>query len=265
MIFGSGRKKWVGKTILLLVHLGFGRGKIKSIFSKMWLKFVGCEPVELEYHGIKLRLIPAGNNIESKILFGSRLREEKELQHIKAKIVNGVFFDIGANIGYYSLMAAKYGASRTVAFEPNPELAKRCRLNVELNQFSDRIELVEAALGERNGTVNLKLDDVDLGSSSIVSDVRGAREIVVPIVTLREVVTKMDVTRIDVLKIDVEGMEDRILKPFFLTAQKSILPKMVIIEDSSKSDWNWDILDWMLLNDYTVESHSRGNLILARQ
>jgi FkbM family methyltransferase len=265
MIFDSVRKKWLGRTILFLVYLGFGRGTTKGIFSKIWLKFIGYEPVDVKYHGIKLRLIPAGNTIESKILFGSRLREEEELQHIKAKIVDGVFFDIGANIGYYSLMAAKYGASRIVAFEPNPELAKRCRLNIELNQLSDRIELLEVALGEKNGTVNLKLDDVDLGSSSIVSDVRGAIEIAVPIVTLSEVVTKMDMPQIDVLKIDVEGMEDRILKPFFLTAQKSILPKMVIIEDSRKSDWNCDIIDWMLLNDYIIESHSRSNLILVRQ
>lgn len=265
MIPNSGRKKWVGGIILLLVRLGFGRGKLKGVLARFWLRFVGSEPVDVNYNGIKLRLTPDGNTIESKILFGSKVREEVELRHIKAKIGQGVFLDVGANIGYYSLMAARHGASRVVAFEPNPELAERFRLNVELNQFSDRIEVVEVALGEKKGTVNLMLDDVDLGSSSIVSDVRGNRAIPVDVAPLSEVLTKMDVTQIDVLKIDVEGMEDRILKRFFLTAEKSLLPKMVIIEDSSKSAWNWDIIEWMVLNDYTVEGQSRGNLILVRQ
>ena len=265
MNFASGRNKWVGKTILLLVRLGFGRGKLKGVFLKTWLKFVGCKHVDLNYHGIKLRLTPSGNTIESKILFGSKLREEEEIQHIKANILDGVFFDVGANIGYYSLMAAKHGATRVIAFEPNPELAKRCRLNIELNGFDNRIEVVEAALGEKKGTLRLMLDEVDLGSSSIVSNVRGTREIPVNVVSLNEVITKMGVSRIDVLKIDVEGMEDRILKPFFLTAQKSILPKMVIIEDTNKCVWNWDIIGWMLLGGYRIRGHSRGNMILVRQ
>jgi hypothetical protein len=108
------------------VRLGLGRWRLKHLFAKVWQMAVGTGPIDVVYHGIKLRLFPVGNTIESKILFSSRRREGKELDALAAVLSGGgVFFDIGANIGYYSMMAAKFGAGAVCAVEANPDLAEK--------------------------------------------------------------------------------------------------------------------------------------------
>ena len=52
---------------------------------------------------------------------------------------------------------------------------------------------------------------------------------------LLEVLIQESITRIDALKIDVEGAEERILIPFFNEAEKSLWPKLLIIEDARTS------------------------------
>ena len=60
------------------------------------------------------------------MFISSRLREGKELSIIQNYIKNGgIFLDIGANIGYYSLMAAKFGAKKVIGIEPNPIVLDR--------------------------------------------------------------------------------------------------------------------------------------------
>ena len=100
----------VGHLVRVAVRLGLGRGRLKQMFAKAWQVTVGTGPVDVVYHGIKLRLFPVGNTIESKILFSSRRREGKELDALATVLSGGgVFLDIGANIGYFTfLFAALY-------------------------------------------------------------------------------------------------------------------------------------------------------------
>ena len=67
-----------------------------------------------------------------------------------------LFVDIGANVGYYALLAAKrVGPSgAVVAIEASPSIACRLRENIALNGFTN-IEVVEAAVSERRKTLPL--------------------------------------------------------------------------------------------------------------
>jgi FkbM family methyltransferase len=58
-----------------------------------------------------------------------------------------VFYDLGANIGFFSLMAARLVGStgRVISFEPDAQIAARLRRNIELNGFSN-IAVVEAGV-----------------------------------------------------------------------------------------------------------------------
>jgi FkbM family methyltransferase len=257
--------RMVGHLVRAAVRLGLGRGRLKHVFAKAWQVAVGTGPVDVVYHGIKLRLFPVGNTIESKILFSSRRREGKELDALAAVLSNGgVFFDIGANIGYYSMMAAKFGAGAVCAVEANPDLAERCQRHAETNGFGDIVRVVPCALGGAFGTARLYLGSKDLGSSSIVKPSTDGGFLDVEMRPLLDVVQSCDVVAIDAMKIDVEGMESQILKPFFESAAPSLYPKMMIIEDSSQADWDWHVVDWMLANGYQIKDRSRGNLILTR-
>lgn len=63
---------------------------------------------------------------------------------------DSVFYDIGANAGFYSLLAARRGA-RVISIEPLPANASFVRRHAELNGYS-RIAVYELALSDRNGS-----------------------------------------------------------------------------------------------------------------
>lgn len=259
---GSYHLNKVDKAVLGAVRAGLSFGVLKKAFSNFWDSHHEDTPVDIEYHGVKLRLQPKHSTIESKILLTSKLREKKELAAIKSMLTDGgVFLDVGANIGYYSIMAAHLGASKVIAIEPNPTAYNRLLVNVGLNAFKQKIILYPFGIGQEVSELVLTVCDRDLGSSSMCNDnVSGERK-VIQIVPLMDILKKEKIARVDVLKIDVEGMEDRALFPYFKEIEKQAYPKMIIIEDN-KSLWREDILSWLLKNGYEVALETRSNLVL---
>jgi FkbM family methyltransferase len=62
-----------------------------------------------------------------------------------------VVYDIGANVGYFTLAACAAGASLVVALEPLAENASRLREHVRLNRLESRVNLIEAAASDVDG------------------------------------------------------------------------------------------------------------------
>ncbi|MEM7618489.1 MAG: FkbM family methyltransferase, partial [Pseudomonadota bacterium] len=239
-------------------------GKIKKVISNKWMKNNPDTPVDIQYHGIKLRLLPQKNTIESKILFSSRFREKKELLAIKEKIKNGgTFIDIGANLGYYSLMTAKAGAGKIIAVEPNPSLFNRLQQLSSLNGFDDVIEVFQTGLGAQKGQITLTISDEDLGSSSACNPDVNGKQIKIEVQILQDLLSQNGITKLDAMKIDVEGMEDKILFPFFENAPSSLHPSLIIIEENDNL-WERNILQWLLENGYKTASQTKGNYILEK-
>ena len=114
------------RLILTLAKLGFGRGRMKLLFAQLWGRLNRSRSVDIRYYGLKFRLKPRDNTIDSKMLFGSKRREETELKMISHYLDDGgVFVDIGANIGYYTLNAALLGAEKVIAIEQIPKIVAR--------------------------------------------------------------------------------------------------------------------------------------------
>jgi FkbM family methyltransferase len=61
----------------------------------------------------------------------------------------GTFIDVGANSGYYSLLAARAGAGRAIAFEPYAPAVDVMLSNIELNNLSGQIQVMQLAAAER--------------------------------------------------------------------------------------------------------------------
>lgn len=71
--------------------------------------------------------------------------------------------DAGANIGFFSIIAAKANSDAVIhAFEPNPYNAARLRTNVHLNGLQSRVYVHESALGEEIGHVAFYLPEENL-------------------------------------------------------------------------------------------------------
>jgi FkbM family methyltransferase len=127
------------------------------------------------------------------------------------------FLDIGANIGYYTLLAADLvkPSGDVHSFEPHDGIRAQLRRNVELNQLRN-VQVRAEAVSARSGTVSFYRvvhDDTNLGLSSLVPGERTEQTpISVPGTTLDDYVAQLPDGRVDVVKIDVEGAESDVLQ-----------------------------------------------------
>jgi len=136
--------------------------------------------------------------------------------------------DIGAHIGYYTLLFAKCVGplGRVISFEPLPENFTVLQKNVELNRIQHVHTFAEAVFS-RNG--DLAIDHAEAGCNSgeaSVIHLRGVEQIRVPAVTLDSVSSRAG-SRLDFVKMDVEGAEFDVL----LGAKETVArfrPKMLI-------------------------------------
>ncbi len=116
--------------------------------------------------------------------------------------VDSVFFDVGANIGYYSLIAANKG-SNVVAFEPDAENLKLLLKNVKDNNFDDLVTIVNSPVGNRDENVVFSEDSKQKGNSKVVLNAKGN---LVKQVTLDSYIKQNHVYP-TVIKVDIEGYE----------------------------------------------------------
>jgi FkbM family methyltransferase len=115
-------------------------------------------------------------------------------------------FDVGANVGYFSILAGELGAA-VHAFEPNPRVRALLARSVGLG-LSD-IEVVPAACSDCSGTAPLFLSDsANTGMSGLT--VPTERRVEVDLITLDEYAGRTR-ARPDLLKVDVEGHEREVL------------------------------------------------------
>ena len=173
-----------------------------------------------------------------------------------------VFIDAGANVGLFSfLVASRAGANaKIVAIEPDQQSLNRLRFNAAANPRLD-IQIMPNALGETRGKVTLEIDPRDRGGTHTkpAADTSGAGA--VECRTLLDTLTEAGVTSIDALKIDTEGAEDQILVPFFRDADRSLWPKLILIE-GPQPGWRYDVLGILAKAGYTIAGRTRLNLIL---
>ena len=253
-----------GRVLLLLKQLGLARGSAKKHLGRLWARMGLGTPVDIRYSGLKFRVHPFDNTVENKMLFGSKLRDEQELKILRASVADGgVFLDIGANIGYYALMAARFGAGRVLAFEPNPKVYSRLCFNIAANGLENRVKPLQIALGAETATMTMIVTERDMGGSRIAHDSDDSGSAIsVQMAPLKNVLQDGQIDRIDALKIDVEGMEDAVLFPFFETSDQSVWPRVVIIEHTSQQQWKRDILSWLMDSGYREIERNRSNAML---
>lgn len=252
------------KILFFLIRSGLSRGGIKRYLQRLWLAGGARVPVDIEYFGVKFRLQPWDNVVERKILFGSKRRDWKEISFLAANLdAESVFFDIGANIGYYSCMLAASGVQRVIAVEPHPVTQHRLRFNIETNGFQDRVNIVPLALGSAEGEVVLTTRDGDLGSSSVGHANVQANLVhhTVKMLPLQELCKQLNISRIDAAKIDIEGLEDKVLIPFFEKAPPSLWPHYLVMEHAHSAEWGNDLFTTIRKCGYQPRLRTRANTI----
>jgi FkbM family methyltransferase len=126
-----------------------------------------------------------------------------------------VFIDIGANAGYFSLIASKLVGSegKVIAFEPNPSLARALQLNLVRSE-ADNVSVEQAACSNSDQPVSLYISpSSNSGKTSLFpTNAKSATHVIVPTTPLDAFAKKFSLDRIDMVKIDVEGAELLVLE-----------------------------------------------------
>ncbi len=122
----------------------------------------------------------------------------------------GAVLDIGSNVGFYGLLAARRGDRAVVGFEPTPRVAAAARRCADRSRLPFVVE--EAAVGDHSGPVTLYISNTSDASNSLNPAFRSAiDEVVVPGVTLDAYCDRHRV-RPAVIKIDTESTEAAVLR-----------------------------------------------------
>ncbi len=126
---------------------------------------------------------------------------------VRAVAPNGIFFDVGAHAGYYSLLASRLvGAKgRVVAFEPDPRNIDCLKQHLQLNGAAN-VSVVEAAVADVAGAAKFAPETSGFGGT--LSPTGSA---VVQTVTIDALVDIGALPAPNYLKIDAEGAEFRVI------------------------------------------------------
>jgi FkbM family methyltransferase len=139
---------------------------------------------------------------------------EPEMQSALGELIKPgmTIYDVGANIGYVTLMLAKHtGAQGKVyAFEALPDNVERLCRNVGLNGFTDRVNIYSGAVAAGAGDVKFYVHSsggMGKAAGSAGRDEQYLREITVPCISLDEFVYAQGKPPPQAVKMDIEGGE----------------------------------------------------------
>jgi len=164
-----------------------------------------------------------------------------------------VFYDIGANVGFFSLLAARLvGSSGAVcAFEPVAENAATVRQNAALNDLKN-VRIVEVAVGSEPGVAEFLLTEWDGGGTLAISAVQATEPVsrrTVPVDPLDDLIVDQHLPRPSFVKIDVEGVEMQVFEGMSRTLAESMPILLYEVDDGSKGAFE---RRWRQLDDYIV-------------
>jgi FkbM family methyltransferase len=241
------------------------RGAFRPVLSRL-LNLLRAGPVDVRYQGASFRFYHQTSATERGALFNPDYNIE-ELDFLRAHTPpGGVFIDVGANAGTYTLPLARHvgPAGRVVAVEPHPVMVARLAFN-QAASGHDNVVLVPAAAGDLDGELMIETDHENYGASHVYPGASARGDAIrVPAMRLLRILRDRNVEKIDSLKIDVEGYEDRVLIGFFRDAPAALWPRAIAIEHLSRDDWLDDCLADMLARGYTEAGRTRSNTLLVR-
>lgn len=206
-------------------------------FDQVALRIPGADgPLTLCIHGEEDQFV-------SRSLRKDAIWEPYETQLVMASLGAGdVFLDVGANIGYFTVLAAHIVSQpvsqpvsaqgsqpgRVFAFEPDSQNCLLLRRSAELNQLESVIELSESALSNKAGNGVLYLSEDNLGDHQVYASGE-ARQAQAIVFEHGSEYLKGRLSRLDLVKIDTQGSEFQVVDGLMPLLQNlKTKPRMLI-------------------------------------
>jgi len=206
---------------------------------------------------------------------GSCAKEPETIAWIEGYIRPGdVFYDVGANVGAYSLVADRQmdGTGRVYAFEPGFSTFPTLVRNVFLNNVQDRVVPLSVALADSSGLVPITYSTVEAGGAKHTFGQSSADQPWQRVVSfaLDELRERFGLEQPNLIKIDVDGAEPLVLRGAPQTLRDPAL-RSVLVEVTEGEPETEDIvglLEAAGLSLASKHSHARSgvsNFVFARR
>jgi FkbM family methyltransferase len=211
--YGSSLQFWPGRAL-----------RRAGVLPDEWMRFRDGVLVEVD-----------SRNIIHKLL----LRDGRYAAPIHDEIVRsldraGVFVDVGANFGYFSVAAARHAPEgRVLAVEADPTIARKLAEHARRNDVTN-IEIVEAACWHEDGMLDLYVAGAaNPGKTSLSSaNAYSSDTTRVHARPLDSIVEESSLERLDLVKIDVEGAELHVLLGMQRTIDR-FRPRVILEAEAS--------------------------------
>lgn len=173
---------------------------------------------------------------------------------IKHYVQSGdVVLDVGANIGYYSVLCSKIvgDSGKVLAFEPTKHFAEICKENIKINELQN-VSLFEFGLSNNESCTDIFIGDNSATMHWLVDSPRNGGEPIdketIRLKTLDSIIDSLNVDKIDFIKVDIDGHEPSFLEGAWDTITK-YKPKILLELDHAHylkaGHTAWDFYHWL--------------------
>ncbi len=198
---------------------------INKLFFKKVIQIPPSGKVKFNFDELSFYIHTNQTNYITHVLYYGGC-ENYEYASIFKKLITKceVFFDIGTNTGFYTILGCKANKKlKVTCFEPAIGSLYYLSQSIESNHISDRVKIEPIALSDSSGTIefndvtnhkykNLKYNLAGESSTSQIQTGRPFNKYTVNCITLNDYIEQNQSNKIDLIKIDTEGTEDLILK-----------------------------------------------------
>jgi FkbM family methyltransferase len=164
-----------------------------TLYKILWLFAPKRPKVITTQYGFKLLIIPRDRGVGFPLWIGHEFEPETVKIFQKHVKPGYIVFDIGANIGYFTMLASKLigNSGKVVAFEPVPEFLEMLKFSANLNNFSNILP-VQIALSDKpgDGIIYMDVENYGLASVSLNNVLKPKKKILNKFTTLDRFICK---------------------------------------------------------------------------
>jgi len=173
------------------------------------IKKTNLENEIFKIQGFKIK---KGRTTRQLILTGE-FHEPSAISFIKKEVKNGMHvFDLGANIGWFTLVFSKLvgDTGHVYSFEPDPYTFKILEENIELNKLKN-VSIFQLGISNKIGISKFSLVENQDGANKLESKTNVENCIKIKTTTIDAFCMEHN-TKVDFLKMDVEGSEPKVFE-----------------------------------------------------
>lgn len=226
----------IGRLVPLWLPRGSAIGNriLKPIYKFLYPK---NQRVKVNIWGNITMNVDPTECIGGNLFFSPHLYDTLERDWISSCLpANGVFVDVGANIGAYTLWASKYlgNDGSIIAIEADPDTYNELVGNISIDSHMCRIKHINVGVSDKSESLKFYRNTKgNRGGNSFRPRKIAKFYKELETVPLYDVIVSNDIECIDFLKIDIEGYELKVLSKFFsdcINLNRLLLPSYILIE-----------------------------------